>query len=162
MVCRSFFDWLSGVFLVEGVLACPANAHRQTSIFLRMGDVLHAFFKVVRRRANEKQMDGPIESRSPSRSKKHRKIHMQSIAKSIDSTIEQTIETRFKKLRKSRGFGQQNQSPDRPGDPKSSPGGLVQATSRAKVARSHAFFFKVRSNEPVGARKCASEAQQER
>ena len=119
------FRYVVDLCLVEGVLACPANDYRRTSIFLRMGDVLHAFFKVVRRRANEKQMDGPIENRSPSRSKKHRRIHAKSIAKSIDGTIEQTIETRLKKLRKSRFSGRQNRASDRPGDPKSSPGGVV-------------------------------------
>ena len=47
---------------------------------------------------------------------------------------------RSENARKSWRFGLQNRARERPGDPKSSPGGPVRATKREKVAQSFAIF----------------------
>ena len=53
----------------------------------------------------------------------------------------QRTRARNEHARKSRRFGLQNRARERPGDPKSSPGGLACATKREKVARSSSIFL---------------------
>ena len=53
----------------------------------------------------------------------------------------QRTRARDENAQKSRRFGLQNRARERPGDPKSSPGGPVRATKREKVARSSSIFL---------------------
>ena len=52
----------------------------------------------------------------------------------------QRTRARRENVRKSRRFGLQNRARERPGDPKSSPGGSFRAPKREKVARSFTIF----------------------
>ena len=61
----------------------------------------------------------------------------------------QRTRTRDENARKSRRFGLQKRARERPGDPKSSPGGPVRPTKREKVARSSSFFWKAGANMPT-------------
>ena len=61
----------------------------------------------------------------------------------------QRTRTRSENARKSRRFGLQNRARERPGDPKSSPGGPVRATKREKVARSSSMFLEACANGPT-------------
>ena len=69
---------------------------------------------------------------------------------------------RSENARKSRRFGLQNRARERPGDPKSSPGGPFCATKRVKVARSSAIFWKAGASGPDEATKSAKVGGQER
>ena len=70
--------------------------------------------------------------------------------------------TRSENARKSRRSGLQNRAWERPGDPKSSPGGPVRATKREKVTRSSAFFLEAGANGPDEATKGGVLGGQER
>ena len=69
------------------------------------------------------------------------------------NAFEVSLKKRAKNRSKNSRFGVKNRGLGRPGGVRASPGGVARAANREKVARSHAFFFKGRSNAPVGARK---------
>ena len=74
----------------------------------------------------------------------------------------QRTRARSENARKSRRFGLQNRARERPGDPKSSPGGSFRATKREKVARSSSIFWKAGAGEQTRRARALLQGGQER